>query len=191
MRALPADRVEANARSGLVFPRNLAQIEYSTGYGYSINTFVSKTVPIFWAGNVSVDRGLAVHYDRNVFHTARIFALDFGASASVWRSQANRDRFTTLSVYPLLRFTLVRTKRADLYFCYSLAGPTTISKIVIDGRDTGRRFTFQDFMGAGAFVGPHRRVSVGLKIKHYSNGNLFTQNAAVTIPLTFTVGYTF
>jgi hypothetical protein len=30
---------------------------------------------------------------------------------------------------------------------------------------------------------------VGVKINHYSNGNIFTQNAGVKIPLTFSVGY--
>jgi hypothetical protein len=191
MRALPEERVEAIERASAIFPHNHVQLEYTTAYGYGITNFVSKTVPIFWSGNVDVDRGLAAHYDRNVFHTARIFALDFGVSAAGWRSQGHRDRFSTLSVYPLLRFTLVRTRQADLYVCYSLAGPTYVSKVVIDSRDTGAHFTFQDFMGAGAFVGPNRRVSVGVKINHYSNGNLFSQNAAVTIPLTVTVGYTF
>ena len=191
IRALPEERVKAIDRSAVVFPRNQVQLEYTTAYGYGLSDFVSKTVPIFWSGNVNVDRGVALHYARDLFHTARIFALDVGGSAARWRSQESGARFSTLSAYPLFRFTLVRTKPADLYVCYSLAGPTYLSKVVIDGRDTGTHFTFQDFMGAGAFVGPGRRVSIGVKLNHYSNGNLFTQNAAVTVPLTFSIGYTF
>jgi hypothetical protein len=191
MRQLPADRVEATRRSGFVFPVNLLQVEYSTGVGYGINTFVSRRVPIFWGGNVKVDRGVAVHYERNVFHTKKVFALDFGASTSVWRSQSDRVKFFTLSAYPLLRFTLVRTKPADFYLCYSLAGPTYISRSIIDGLDTGRHFTFQDFMGMGVFIGKRRNVSVGVKINHYSNGNVFANNAGVKIPLTFGLGYMF
>jgi opacity protein-like surface antigen len=191
MRQLPADRVEASRRGGFVFPANVVQVEYSTGVGYGINTFVSQRVPIFWGGNVKVDRGIAVHYNRNVFHTKKIFSLDFGASASGWRSRSDRDKFFTLSVYPLLRFTILRTKPADFYVCYSVAGPTYISRAEIDGLDTGRRFTFQDFMGAGVFVGSRRNVSVGVKINHYSNGNVFTDNAGVKIPLTFGLGYAF
>jgi opacity protein-like surface antigen len=191
MRPLPAERVEANRRTGYIFPVNVVQLEYSTGYGYGVNTFVSRKVPVFWGGNVKVDRGIALHYNRNVFHTRKIFALDFGTSASYWRSRGDRDRFVTASVYPLFRFTFLRSKPADVYAVYSLAGPTFISRDIIDGSDTGNRFTFQDFMGLGAFVGQARRLSVGVKINHYSNGNIFTKNAGVKIPLTFSAGYTF
>ena len=100
-------------------------------------------------------------------------------------------KFFTLSAYPLLRFTLVRTKPADFYICYSLAGPTYISRSIIDSLDTGRHFTFQDFIGMGVFVGEHRNISIGVKINHYSNGNVFTDNAGVKVPLTFGFGYAF
>jgi Lipid A 3-O-deacylase (PagL) len=191
MRALTPEQVRANSRADVVFPANVLELEYSTGYGYGVNTFLSKTVPVFWNGNVKVDRGLALHYDRNVFHTARVFALDLGTSASTWRSRGNHDRFFTLSAFPLLRFTLLRRKPADVFAAYSLAGPTFISKSIIDGQDTGSRFTFQDFIEAGAFVGAHRRTKVTVKINHYSNGNLLTRNAGLKIPLTFGVGCTF
>ncbi len=191
MRPLTPDEVRANLQPGIIFPKRALQLEYSTGYGYGVNTFVSKTVPVFWGGNVKVDRGLALHYERNVFHTARIFALDFGTSASTWRSRENHDRFFTLSIYPLFRFTVLRTKPANLFAAYSLAGPTYISKTIIDGQNTGSRFTFQDFIEVGAFVGPRRHAIVSVKINHYSNGNLLTQNAGLKIPLTFGVGYTF
>jgi opacity protein-like surface antigen len=191
MRPLPADRVAANRDSGFLFPRQLVQLEYTTSVGYAINRFVSRTVPIFWGGNVKVDNGLAIHYDRNVFHTRKIFSLDVGTSASYWRSRDSRQKFSTLSVYPLLRFTLLRRAAADLYFQYSLAGPTFISELVLDGLATGRHFTFQDFMGVGVFIGPQRRLSAGVKINHYSNGNIFTENAGVKVPLTVTLGYSF
>jgi hypothetical protein len=191
LRPLPADRVEANRRSEAIFPEHLVQVEYTTGVGYGVNDALSKKVPIFWAGNVDVVRGAAVHYDRNVFHTRTLFSLDLGTSASYWRSKDARETFATLSVYPLLRFTVVRARSADFFVCYSLAGPTYISKRLIDGRDTGSRFTFQDFIGIGTFIGRQRRVSTGLKINHYSNGNIFTRNAGIKVPLTVTVGYTF
>ena len=191
MRPLPASKVAENRDSGYVFPANLVQLEYSTGYGYGVNTFVSRDIPVFWGGNVRVDRGIAVHYDRNVFHTRKVFALDFGGSASYWRSQANQQRFSTLSVYPLLRFFILRTHPADVYAVYSLAGPTYISQSQIDDRNTGNHFTFQDFMGLGAYVGRSRNVSVGVKINHYSNGNILTENAGIRIPITFNIGYAF
>jgi lipid A 3-O-deacylase PagL len=74
---------------------------------------------------------------------------------------------------------------------YSLAGPTIISRAIIDGQNTGSRFTFQDFMGAGVFLGRRRRAHVGVKINHYSNGNLISENAGLKIPLTLSLGWTF
>jgi Lipid A 3-O-deacylase (PagL) len=191
VRTLPVDRVEANRNSGFIFPRQVVQIEYSSGTGYGVNDFVSRKVPIFWGGHAKVDVGLAPHYERNVFHTRKVFGLDVGASAGFYKTRERDERFYTLSVYPLFRFTFLRARAADMYFAYSLAGPTYISKVVLDDLDTGRHFTFQDFMGIGWFAGRNRNLNVGVKINHYSNGNIFTQNAGVKIPLTFSVGYAF
>jgi len=191
VRPLPADRVDANRNAAVIFPRHLLQVEYSSGTGYGVNDFVSRKVPIFWGGHAKVDFGIAPHYERNVFHTRKVFALDVGASAGFYKTRQNNDRFLTLSVYPLFRFTFLRTHAADMYFAYSLAGPTYISKVILDDLNTGRHFTFQDFMGIGWFAGASRNLSLGVKINHYSNGNIFTQNAGVKIPLTFSVGYAF
>lgn len=189
MRPLPAERVFVNAHSGFAFPNDVVQVETSTAFGYGVNRFFGRTVPVFWDGTVRVDRGVALHVDHNVFHTRKVFALDVGGSLSEWRSQQEQDRFYTVSIYPQFRFVFLRTRSADVWAVYSLAGPTYLSRSVIDGADMGSRFTFQDFMGVGAFVGRSRRVSLGVKINHYSNGNMFTQNAAVTVPITITVGY--
>jgi hypothetical protein len=148
-------------------------------------------VKILWSGNAQVDFGVAPHYERNVFHTRRTFALDVGASAGVYVTRARDDRFYTASVYPLFRFFLVRTRPLDAYFAYSVAGPTFISKVLLDELDTGRHFTFQDFMGVGLFTGARRQWNVGVKINHFSNGNIFPHNAAVSIPLTFSIGRAF
>jgi opacity protein-like surface antigen len=188
---LPPERVAASRDSGAVFPRTVVQAEYTTGVGYGVNDFVSKKVPIFWGGAVKVSRGLGAHVQRNVFHTRKLFGVDVGASASWWTSRGDDADFATLSVYPLFRLTPIRTGAADLYFFYSLAGPTWISRSVIDGRDTGGSFTFQDFMGVGAFLGTTRRLSVALKINHYSNGNLVPDNAGLKVPLTVALGITF
>jgi hypothetical protein len=53
------------------------------------------------------------------------------------------------SIYPVLRFTPLRSKSQDIYFNYSHAGPTFISKTTFDINETGKQFTFQDFMGVG------------------------------------------
>lgn len=44
-------------------------------------------------------------------------------------------------------------------------------------------------MGVGVAFGEKRNVTAGVKINHYSNGNIFTHNAGLKIPLTLSVGY--
>jgi hypothetical protein len=174
------------------FPRKrLVQFEYTTAFGYSINDALSTKVPIFWKGDVQVDRGVAVHYNRTVFHTASVFAIDAGASVSAWRTRVDAAGFSTVSVYPLFRFFPIRSRTVDVYFCYSLAGPTFISSRTLDGRDLGSQFTFQDFLGGGVVLGSDKRIVVGVKINHYSNGNIFPENAGVMVPVTLTFGWAF
>jgi Lipid A 3-O-deacylase (PagL) len=192
MRKLPPERVAANREGGAIFPLQMVRVGYSTNLlTYGANTFFSRIVPVFWSGDVETRRGLTLDYQRNLFHTRSRFAFDVGASASYWKSNAQKQVFRTFSVYPVLRFIVHHSRTADYYASYSLAGPSYISRVVIDGRDTGVRFTFQDFLGIGAYVGRGRRYDVEIGIKHYSNGNIFTQNAAVKIPLTVSIGRTF
>ena len=192
MRPLPAATVEDNRRAGFAFPTSVVRLGYTTNLlTYGLNTFFSRKVPIFWNGNVETRRGFTLDYERNVFHTRKVFAFDLGASASYWTSNGNREIFRTLSVYPLFRFFVARIQPADVYFGYSLAGPTFISRTMIDAQDTGERFTFQDFMGVGAFFGKTRRMNAELGIKHFSNGNIFTRNASIKVPLTLTLGLAF
>jgi hypothetical protein len=193
MRPLPPEILKKNSDSGFLYPENIIQIGYSSSaMGFGTNDFLSRgRVPVFWAGDVNVARGISVNYQRNTFHTRRTFSLDWGAGLSAWRSERNGDPFVTASLYPVLEFTLIRARPMDLYFRYSLAGPTYISKSVIDAMNTGRHFTFQDFMGIGIFAGPKRRVNSEVRIVHYSNGNIFTHNPGITVPLNLNVGYTF
>ena len=192
MRPLTAEQVEATRRSGYVFPENALRVGLTTNvFRYGVNNFFSRTVPIFWGGNVETRHGVTVDYQRNVFHTAKIFAFDLGGSAGFWLTDGQEDAFRTLSFYPLFRFFVHRGEESDWYFNYSLAGPTYINRTLLDGRDTGEVFTFQDFMGVGAYIGKPRRLNVELGIKHYSNGNIFTRNASIKVPLTLTFGLVF
>ena len=192
MRKLSDDRVAETRAAGFFFPRQLIQTGYSThALGFGANNFVSKTVPIFWGGAVEVRHSaFALHYVRNLFHSKKLFSFDAGVSYGRWTSEG-RQGFQTFSAYPLMRFTFLRRRVADAYLSYSLAGPSYISRTVIDGLDTGSHFTFQDFMGLGAFIGRTRHLNVEIGINHYSNGNLFSENAGVKIPLTLKLGYAF
>jgi opacity protein-like surface antigen len=193
MRPLPPERVAEIVAAGYIFPTTIVQVGYATdAFGFGANHFFHKTVPIFWGGDVKVRRSVvSLQWERNVFHTKRVFAVVFGASYSEWRSQQANDRFRTLSVFPVLRFMVVRTRQADAYVSFSEAGPTYISRVTIDGRPMGSHFTFQDFMAAGVFIGARKRLNVEFNLNHYSNGNLMVDNAGVTVPLALKMGYAF
>lgn len=200
LKAISEKKLKKAAETGYVNPKQWLQIGYSTNaLGYGINNALEK-VCLFWGGNAEVHQGLTLNYQRNIYHAAKVFALDWGVSASSWQtkgvgfnslSNPNKENFFTLSVFPVLRFNFLRTKPLDAYFYYSVAGPTYISKVILDGADTGEHFTFQDTMGAGVFFGENRNWNAELKIGHYSNGNVFSVNEAVKIPLSLNVGYAF
>ena len=187
------------AEVGYIHPKHMFQIGYSTNVlGYGINNYVSSDkFPIFWGGEAEVYQGVSLSYQQNIYHTAKVFSLDWGISSSYWQSKGfgsglsnpNKQDFFTISVFPVIRFTLLHTKPLDAYFYYSIAGPTYISRTIIDSENTGKHFTFQDNMGAGIHFGKNRNYNAELMIGHYSNGNVFPNNDAVKVPLTFKIGY--
>ena len=187
---LPASTVERNSTTPFIFPRNIIQAAYSTNVlGYSLNNLFSHG--IFFGGRAEVADGIWIRYQRNVFHTRKLFSLDIGSSFGYWKSDKNDDDFFTISVFPLFRLTFLHSKPADLYFQYSIVGPSYISRIIIDDLDTGEHFTFQDFMGVGVFLGAKRNFNAEVNLNHYSNGNIFPRNDAVKVPLSFSIGYCF
>ncbi|MDR1988787.1 MAG: acyloxyacyl hydrolase [Acidobacteriaceae bacterium] len=177
---------------GYFFAADTLQVGYtSNALGYGVNNFVSGKVPIFWGGVVPASSGGNVRYQHMAFHSEKVFSFDLGVSAGLWTGNETGERFATISGYPLLRFTLLRQRAADVYLSYSAAGPTFISKSLIDGHATGTNFTFQDMLGLGAYLTNTRHLVAELNIAHYSNGNLFFQNPGIKIPLTFSLGYVF
>ncbi|MBS1773885.1 MAG: acyloxyacyl hydrolase [Bacteroidetes bacterium] len=193
MRRLSEETAQRNASGGCIFPENLIQVGVSTNaLGYGLNYYFStRPIPIFWDGNVRLKSGVAIQYQRNVFHGRKFFALDWGANVSVMQTELNNQTFFAASLFPLLRFYPLRTKPFDLYFNYALAGPTYISEPMLDGLNTGEHFTFYDMMGMGVFAGRKRHINAEIRIAHYSNGNLFYHNPGVLIPFLLSAGYTF
>ena len=171
------------------YPKQFIAAGFTTNaLGYGVNNAVSKgPVPIFWGGEVHVKKGFSISFQRNIFHTRKVFAIDWGAGFGHWTSRDSKEDFYTLSVFPVLRFTALRSKALDLFFEYAVAGPTYISKTVIDKKETGKNFTFYDFMGMGVLTGKKKNTGAGIRIAHFSNGNLFPRNDGVKIPLTFSL----
>ena len=190
MREIAPEIVERNRKIGHYFPKHSITAGYSSNVlGYGVNNFVSGKIPIFWGGDVHIKQGFSLNYQRNLFHAKKVFALDVGATMAIWKSRDNKENFITAAVYPVLSFYALRLKWADIFLEYSVAGPAYISQTVIDGKQTGKNFTFQDFMGVGMVTGKKRNLVAGLRIAHYSNGNIYTENAGLKIPLTLNLGY--
>ncbi len=190
---LNADQLKEASQGGYIFPQHLIQIGYAYGgAGFGTNDFLSSTVPIFWGAELAVDHGFTIRYEQNLFHSQKRFAFDLGVSAARWHSQKSVEYLSSVSVYPILKYALIRSDAADLQVSYSLAGPTILSSDTLDGVPTGTsRFIFQDLIGLAVSAGRSRNVLVGLGIGHYSNGNLLPINPGINIPLTLTLGYAF
>ena len=190
MRELSPDIIERNAKAGNHFPKHSITAGVSSNVlGYGVNNFVSGKIPIFWGGDAHIKLGFSLNYQRNIFHTKKVFALDLGATVAILKSRDNGENFFAASVYPVLLFNAFRTKGADIFFEYAVAGPAFISKTILDDKKTGKNFTFHDFMGMGVVAGKKRNLMAGLRIAHYSNGNIYPENAGLKIPLSLNLGY--
>lgn len=184
------------------FPKNIFQVSYGTGaLGFGVNKFLSMNIkvgdfesfgiPIFWLGDVEAQHAFSVTYQRLIYRSEKIFSLDWGVSATYFQSHQGKSDVFAFSIFPVLRFYLYRNKNYDFYTNYSIIGPTYISKSDIDGFETGPKITYQDIMGFGVFFGKERAYNFELRIMHYSNGNIFTRNAGVAVPIQLTLGKTF
>ena len=193
MHTLTDDKVQEKNKAGYKFPKQMLQIGFASNLpGYGINrTFANEKFPVFWLGDAYVQKGICIDYTRNIFHGKKIFSFDWGTSLGFWKGKNDGETFMTLSLYPLLRWTVLHSKASDFYLLYSLAGPTFISAKTLDKQELGGNFTFKDFMGAGWFIGKERNISMEFRISHFSNGNLYPRNAGVCVPLSFHLGYSF
>ena len=183
------------------FPKNIFQFSYGTGeIGFGFNQFFGMSlpvgdfesfgIPVFWVGEVKAEHAVSLTYQRLIYRSEKIFSLDWGVSATYFQSRGKTDVFA-FSIFPVLRFYLLRKSKFDFYTNYSIIGPAYISKADIDGFKSGPNITYQDTMGFGVFFGKKRKYNFELRIMHYSNGNIFTRNDGVAIPIQFTFGKTF
>ena len=160
-----------------LYNRKIANVEYPS------------KIPLFWEGKVKLQNGLSLSYRRSIYHSDQLFSLEWGANFQSMRSQQNNTGLYAISLFPSFRFWFWRTPKANLYFSYTVAGPTYISKNKVNGTQTGKHFTFFDAITLGLIYNKH--IDFGLEMAHYSNGNLFPQNPGFCIPLSLHIGYVF
>jgi hypothetical protein len=199
---LSKEQVEKHENNGHFFPKNMLQVSYGNskigfganrffGMSLKVGNFESFGIPVFWVGDVKTAHSFSVTYQRLVFRTEKIFSLDWGVSVTAFQTEATHENVFAFSIFPTMRFYLMRRASFDMYTNYSLIGPTYLTKENIDNLKTGPKITFQDTMGLGFFFGKKREYNAELRIMHYSNGNIFPENSGVAVPIQFTFGKTF
>lgn len=180
------------------FPKHFIQLGYaSSNLGFFLNNFFSGNikvkdsklgVPIFWHGDSKISDALSFSYQKTVFRTEKYFSLDWGISLTAFKTIKTDTNAFAVSIFPVLRFYILRQKGFRFYLNYSVIDPTILSKADFDGLDTGPSLTYQDFMGWGMIIGKNRKLNLEFKIMHYSNGNFFPNNAGIDVPLMFNIG---
>jgi lipid A 3-O-deacylase PagL len=180
------------------FPKCFIQFGYaSSNAGFFLNNFFSGNIkvkdsklglPIFWHGDSKISDAFSFSYQKTAFRTEKYFSLDWGVSLTAFKTIKTDTKAFAISIFPVLRFYVLRQKDFDMYLNYSVIGPTILSKANFDGLETGPSLTYQDFMGWGMFIGKNRKLNLEFKIMHYSNGNFFPNNAGIDAPLMFNVG---
>jgi hypothetical protein len=199
---LKESQIEKHENNGHFFPKNTIQVSYGTskigfganrffGMSLKVGKFESFGIPVFWVGEVKAAHSFSLTYQRLAFRTEKIFSLDWGISITAFQTEATKENVLAFSIFPTMRFYLMRRKDFDMYTNYSLIGPTILTTGNLDNLNTGPKTTYQDTMGLGVFFGKKRSFNAELRIMHYSNGNIFPQNSGVAIPIQFTFGKTF
>ena len=195
-------QIEKHENNGHFFPKNTIQVSYGTskigfganrffGMSLKVGNFESFGIPVFWVGEVKAAHSFSLTYQRLAFRTEKIFSLDWGISITAFQTEATKENVLAFSIFPTMRFYLMRRKDFDMYTNYSLIGPTILTKGNLDNLKTGPKTTYQDIMGLGIFFGKKRSYNAELRITHYANGNIFPQNSGVAITIQFTFGKTF
>ncbi|MDX6747547.1 acyloxyacyl hydrolase [Polaribacter sp. PL03] len=199
---LSKEQVEKHENNGYFFPKNTIQVSYGNskigfgankffGMSLKVGNFESFGIPVFWVGEVKAAHAFSITYQRLAFRTEKIFSLDWGVSVTAFQTEATKENVLAFSIFPTMRFYILRRKGFDMYTNYSLIGPTYLTKANLDKLNTGPKITYQDTMGLGVFFGKKRAYNAELRIMHYSNGNIFPQNSGVAVPIQFTFGKTF
>jgi hypothetical protein len=199
---LKESQVEKHENNSYFFPKNTIQVSYGNskigfgtnrffGMSLKVGDFESFGIPIFWVGAVKAAHSFSITYQRLAYRTEKKFSLDWGVSITAFQTEATKENVLAFSIFPTMRFYLMRRKHFDMYANYAVIGPTILTTKNLDKLNTGPKITYQDTMGLGVFFGEKRFYNAELRIMHYSNGNIFPQNSGVAIPIQFTIGKTF
>ena len=160
--------------------------------GYFNEDFLNPDIPvppspIFFDGNIKFESGFMLSYQHLVFNTEKYFSVYWGGSLGRWEFRS--AELYTLSTFLELRVWFLHNNYFNPYFLYSLAGPTLMSRDTLPGYNLGKEFIFQDYIGFGLQFGKEKTFNLDFKIVHYSNGNIFADNAGLDAPFLLSIGH--
>jgi hypothetical protein len=113
------------------------------------------------------------------FHSSNA-SMTPGFDANLW----------ILAVAPVFRYHFLPGNNIDPFIDASVgAGYMSTSKF--DDRDLGIRYTFQDTAGLGVLLGQEQQFSIAVRIVHYSNAGLSSENRGFTIPVIASLRFNF
>lgn len=93
-----------------------------------VGDFESFGVPIFWVGDVAAKHAFSVTYQRLIYRTAKSISLDWGASITAFQSELTNENVFAFSIFPVVRFYLLRKEAFDFYANYSIIGAGIFNK---------------------------------------------------------------
>ncbi len=104
-------------------------------------------------------------------------------------SLTNRN-ITIFAIAPILRVFITKQAYVSPYVEVSI-GPAYLSSTYLDTHNLGMHLAFQDQVILGAAFGEQQRLTASVGVVHYSNAELSSNNAGITIPLMLNISYSF
>ena len=136
----PASQVEDNRRAGFIFPgeRRPAGVHDEPALATASTPSSREKFPMFWGGNVRDPSAASRSTTSATCSTPEGVRLRSRRSASYLEEQREPGSLPhAVRLSAASGSSCCAAEPADLYLAYSLAGPTFISRTVLDGRETG------------------------------------------------------
>lgn len=186
--SVTSEHSDTDTPKSFSFLKNEIAIGYYNDHGMHVH-IPHPPSPFFWTASTHAERGVMIMAMHQIFHAGRLFSIDLGGSAANWYGYGGS--LNTVSLFFAFRLWLFHTSWFNPYLIYSVAGPTYISRRTFGPAKLGEHFLFQDFLGLGMQIGHDPALTIGVKLVHYSNGDIFPENNGFDVPIVGFIGIAF
>jgi hypothetical protein len=148
--------------------------------------------PLMWSAKLKVDRAVIIAYEKQIYSLSSYLEFYGGVSFGFLQKITEvEDKAQVTGGYLLTRLYFLNKKNLKLFFLWSPAGPSLLSKNKFSSTEFSNRFVFQDQFGIGGRVKGDKEYEIFAKLYHFSNGSLFPINGGIDIPLLVGMGVRF